>query len=64
MCVGGVFTSAWGIREWEGGQEGFLEEVTLAQLTGHFRLRSAPRRISLPPCLRTLCSLERSKAAS
>lgn len=35
MCVwgGAVFSSAWGMREWEGGQEGFLEEVTLAQLT-------------------------------
>lgn len=28
--VGGAFSSAWGVREWEGGQEGFLEEVTLA----------------------------------
>ena len=34
MCVwGAVFSSAWGIREWEGEQEGFLEEVTLARLT-------------------------------
>lgn len=26
----GAFSSAGGMREWEGGQEAFLEEVTLA----------------------------------